>query len=116
MEYTGKVIGGSRRANALGFPTANIAYDDKTAHGVYAASVELEGRDYQSVAFADPGRGVLEAHLFDFSGDLYGKEIIVTLIQKLRDSEKFENDEDLKAAMVADAERARKIRECRDVL
>ncbi|HRH24391.1 MAG TPA: riboflavin kinase [Candidatus Paceibacterota bacterium] len=115
MEYQGKVIGGSRRANALGFPTANIAFNDSTAHGVYAARVTLDDKDYQSVAFADPARGVLEAHLFDFDGDLYGKDISITLIQKLRDSERFENDEDLKAAMVRDAEQARSVRECKDV-
>ncbi len=115
MEYTGKVMGGSARAHTLGFPTANIVLTDDTISGVYAARVVFKNTDYQAVAFADPGRGILEAHLFDFSGSLYGEEIAVTLIEKIRESETFTDDEALKAAMVRDAEKARTVRECRDV-
>lgn len=115
MEFTGIVIGGSRKAKELGFPTANIALTDSAVSGVYAARVTLDDRDYGAVAFADPGRGILEAHLFDFEGDLYGKEIFITLIEKIRDREDFSDDEALKEAMVRDAEKARSVRECKDV-
>ncbi len=115
MNYVGIVTGGSARAYKLGYPTANIPLPDATVSGIYAACVTLEGKTYQAVAFADPVRGILEAHLFDFSGDLYGKEIQVSLSEKLRESQEFASEEELRAAMQRDAEQARTIRECRDM-
>lgn len=109
MEFTGIVAGGSAKAHALGYPTANIPLTEAGVAGVYAARVHIEGTDYTSVAFADPTRSVLEAHLFDFSGDLYGKEIRITLVEKIRDSEHFSDDTALKEAMAEDAARAREI-------
>lgn len=115
MDYTGVVTGGSARANKLGYPTANIPLTDSEISGIYAACVTLEGKGYQAVAFADPSRGILEAHLFDFSGDLYGKTITVSLSKKLRESQAFASEEDLRRAMDQDATEARKVRECKDV-
>lgn len=98
----GIVIEGKRRGSLLGYPTANIAYADSEVSGIYAAHVMHEGKTYPAAVFADPSRGILEAHMFDFSGDLYGKEIAVELKKKIRDSEVFESDEALKAAIAAD--------------
>ncbi len=109
MKFTGIVAGGSAKANALGYPTANIPLTEASVSGIFAASVRLDGTDYPSVAFADPARSVLEAHLFDFSGNLYGKEITISLVKKIRDTKEFTDDESLKAAMKEDAEEAKKI-------
>lgn len=108
MEYSGIVAGGSAKANALGYPTANIPLADDIS-GIYAARVRVNDTDYASVAFADPSRGVLEAHLFDFSGNLYGKEITVSLVKKIRDTKSFADDESLRAAMNEDATEARRL-------
>lgn len=105
--YFGTVIGGSRKAAALGFPTVNIPLLDTDVSGSYAALVMVEGKEYPGVAYADVDRRILEAHLFDFSGDLYGKEITVTLQKKIRDSEKFESEDALQKAVAADVALAR---------
>jgi len=106
MECSGTVLGGSRKAGSLGFPTANIALSIDAA-GIYLASVSADGKEYPAVAYADPGRGVLESYLFGFVGDLYGKGIRVTLIEKMRDARPFAGDEDAKKAIAQDIEEAR---------
>lgn len=107
MSHHGIVAGGSARASSLGYPTANIPLTEGGISGVYAALVSFEGTDYPAVAFADPVRKVLEAHLFDVSENLYGKEITVELLKKLRDTKVFSDDEALKRAMEEDARNAR---------
>ena len=102
MEYTGVVSKGGQRARTLGFPTVNIPLDGGGISGSYAGSVSHEGDSCPAVLYADPGRGVLEAHLLDFSGDLYGKTVVMKLHKKLRDVEQFENDETLIAAIQKD--------------
>ncbi len=99
--FTGIVTEGSKRATALGFPTANIELKDQAVSGIYAARVLVEGKKYTAAAFADPKRKLLEAYILDFSGELYGKEITIELHKKIRDSAAFENDEALRA-MIAD--------------
>lgn len=107
MAYTGIVIGGSRKAEALGFPTANIPLTDTEPSGIYVASVAYEGKEYPAVAYADQSRKILEAHLFDYSGDLYGKEITVTLLKKIREGEAFADEASLAEAIARDIETAR---------
>lgn len=107
MEFTGLVTGGSRKAAQLGYPTANILLADTEVSGIYAARVVSEGQEYSAVAYADQTRHILEAHLFRFSGDLYGKEITVTLEMKLRDSERFDTEDALKEAVENDIAAAR---------
>jgi len=105
--YTGIVQKGTKRAAALGFPTVNIALPDADVSGVYAARVAVDGRDFLAVAFADKKRKVLEAHVFDFSGLLYGKEITVTLCEKIREDTRFEGDAALRAAIADDVAKVR---------
>ncbi len=102
MAYTGIVVEGKRRGAALGYPTANIAHADSDANGIYAAIVFVDGKEHHAAVFADPARGLLEAHLLDFFGDLYGKEMTVELKKKIRDSEVFTSDEALKRAIAED--------------
>ena len=108
MKYTGIVQHGERRGSALGYPTANIALDDKELSGVYVARVTIKDEaPYQAAAFADSARGILEAHILDFSDDIYDMEIAVELLGKLRESSAYESDEKLKAAIANDITKVR---------
>ena len=104
--YTGMVGRGEGRATRLSFPTLNIAFVGEDS-GVYAAEVEMEGRTFPAVAFANRERGILEAHLLDFKGDLYGKDVAVSLCHKIRDRIQFESDAAISEAITKDAEKAR---------
>jgi riboflavin kinase / FMN adenylyltransferase len=106
VRISGVVIKGEGRAKELGAPTLNIPLTDSSLSGIYAARVEMKGKTYGAAVFADPSRGVLEAHLLDFdpqkSGDTTGAEITVELLAKLRDSEMFQSDDALRAAIAKD--------------
>lgn len=103
----GMVQRGQGRGAALGYPTANIPLEDMSVSGVYAARVHVDGKEYDAAVFADPARKILEAHILDFSSDLYGKEIEIELLDRIRESKSFENDEDLKKAIAEDIEAVR---------
>jgi riboflavin kinase/FMN adenylyltransferase len=121
----GVVARGDQRGRELGFPTANLKLDERTlnpAFGVYAVRARIAGeeRAYDGAAnfglrpmFELPAP-LLEVHLFDFSGDLYGREMTVEFIAYLRGEEKFANPDALKAQMAADCTGARRILATRD--
>jgi riboflavin kinase/FMN adenylyltransferase len=113
----GEVLRGFQRGRDFGFPTANLALGDyvRPRLGVYAVRIDLgDGLLLPGVAsigvnptvgaLAEP---LLETHLFDFSGDLYGKQIEVELIKFLRDEAKFDDVEALKRQMKQDVIDAR---------
>ena len=110
----GEVVGGDRRGRELGMPTANLIPDDRIVipgHGVYAATVD--GRPAAVNVGVRPtfetGRGVLiEAHLIDFEGDLYGRSIRIAFLERLRGERRFESVEGLAEQMRADVEQARR--------
>ena len=97
--YSGVVAHGNRIGTTLAVPTANLPFPDGVlvpARGVYCARVALEGRDYPAVVnigvhptAGASERPVLEAWIFDFSGDLYGKQISVWLCGFLRPERTF---------------------------
>src|SRR4051794_2468370 len=95
--YTGVVQVGDSYAKKLGFPTINIPLVDSLT-GIYVAQVLTGGETYRAAVFANPERKILEGYLLDYSGDLYGKEVSMELIQYVRPSEKFDTEEKLKAA------------------
>ena len=112
----GKVVHGDKRGRALGWPTANVELGNyqRPAYGIYAVRVLLDdGSEHDGVASLgvrptfDPPRELLEAVLFDFDGDLYGRKIEVALHHYLRPEAKFDNVEALKTQMGADAAQAR---------
>ena len=107
--YKGIVLRGEERGKALGFPTANIALDDTELSGIYAGKVRVVPETEWRIAavYADQRRGLLEAHVLDFSEDLYGKEIELTLEKKIRDAERFSDDAALSAAIALDIESVR---------
>ncbi len=112
---TAPVIHGDRRGRELGFPTANLrlAAGCRLRHGIYAVRVAVEGRRYDGVAsfgrrpMFDDGAVLLEAFLFDFDGDLYGKKLDVAFIAWLRDEANFASVGDLIRQMHEDTRRAR---------
>lgn len=106
MKYTGTVQKGNQYGRILGFPTANIPLSDTTS-GVFAASVRCEGVMYGAVVFANQKHSVLEAHLLDFNGDLYGKEIEIELLKQLRERVDFSTEIEAKEVIGKDVAAAR---------
>ena len=114
----GRVRGGERLGRKLGFPTANLALERRRSPvaGVFAVRVHGIG------AAALPGvaslgtrptvngsEALLETHVFDFGGDLYGREIAVEFVAKLREEARFASLDALTAQMHCDAAEARRI-------
>ncbi|MFA5871886.1 MAG: riboflavin kinase [Parcubacteria group bacterium] len=101
---SGKVKPGKRKGRTLGFPTANIKIPEniKAESGVYAGWVEIDSQKYPAGVFVSLDGKSLEAHILNFSKDLYGKNIVVVLGGKIRDVMKFASDEDLKKQVVND--------------
>lgn len=110
MRYKGVVQKGEKRGAALGFPTINIPLEGKDASGIFLARVFVDDKEYPAAAYANPSRGILEAHLLDFTGDLYGKEVEIELLEKIRDDEKFTDGSTLKAAIARDVAKVREYR------
>lgn len=114
----GTVVRGHQLGRTLGYPTANLRLQGKTPAlgGIYASRVHGVGeRPWPSVSSLGTRPTVhgveplLEAHLFDFDGDLYGQRIEVEFVAKLRDEEKFDGLDALIAQMHRDAAQARAI-------
>ena len=113
----GPVVGGAQRGGPMGFPTANVVMPKGTAlgHGIFAVRVLVEGKRYDGAAYLgtrptfDDGKPVLEVFLFDFSGNLYGREIEVVFIAHIRPDRKFDTVEALIAQMEIDCETARTV-------
>jgi len=112
---TGTVIGGAKRGTGMGYPTANVPMPKGTAlaHGIFAVRVLIEEGWHQGAAYLgtrptfDDGKPVLEVFLFDFDGDLYGREIAVEFVAYLRPDRKFDSMEALVAQMDLDVAKAR---------
>jgi riboflavin kinase/FMN adenylyltransferase len=120
-EVRGTVGGGDKRARELGFPTANINVPDEVClprDGIYAAwylrpdgvpraaAVSLGRRP---TFYDDQPYSLLEAHLLDFSDDLYGESTRVQFVARLRDELRFDSVADLVAQMRRDCDQARRV-------
>ena len=109
------VAKGQKLGRTLGVPTANMRLEatNRLAFGVYAVRAHVAGRTYGGVASfgvrptVDNGVPLLETHLFDFAGDLYGQEMEVAFVARIREERKFASLEALKAEMGRDMARAR---------
>ena len=115
---SGRVAHGDRRGRTIGFPTLNVpVHRHRMAlRGVYAVKVAgLDGRELGAVAnigtrpTVGGRRTVLEAHVFDWSGDAYGRYVDVGFVAKIRDERKFDSFEALKVQIGRDGARARGI-------
>jgi riboflavin kinase/FMN adenylyltransferase len=112
----GVVQGGDQRGRELGYPTANMVLGDyqRPRYGIYAVRVTLEdGSEHPGIASLgvrptfDPPVELLETHLLDFKGDLYGRKIEVGLHAFIRDEKKFDDIEALVTHMRDDETKAR---------
>jgi riboflavin kinase/FMN adenylyltransferase len=114
----GRVVHGRELGRTLGFPTANLRLMRRKSpvHGVLAVRVfGIESKALAAVASlgtrptVDGTDMLLEVHVFDFLGDLYGREIEVEFVAKLRDEVKFESLDAMVAQMKIDAAQAREL-------
>ena len=109
---SGRVAHGARLGRALGFPTANLVLRrPPPLSGIFVVEAERYGRGVASVGRRPTVNPVpvplLEVHLFDHQGELYGRRLRVRFLEKLRDEEKYDGLEALKQAIARDARRAR---------
>ncbi len=113
---SGRVAHGDKLGRTIGFPTANVHLKRRVApvSGVYAVEVVFSGHTHYGVAnvgtrpTVNGHRPQLEVHIFDFSGDLYGRHIRVRLCHKLRDEKKFDSFAALQVQIHQDADTARR--------
>jgi len=114
----GTVETGAQRGRSIGFPTANVALGDyqRPAFGVYAVRARIAEEAFWRPGVANIGvkptvggapAPLLETHLFDFAGDLYGRTLEVALVEHLRPERRFESFAALTAQIAKDAETAR---------
>lgn len=115
MVIRGEVIRGAQLGRKMGFPTANIDAKGLTdvENGVYASEVVLCDKRYSAMSnvglrpSVDGTTRLLETHLFDFDGDLYGEIIEVRLLRKIRDERRFASIDELRAQLERDAQECR---------
>lgn len=124
-DYTvlGTVEDGGHLGRKLGFPTANLrAHNEQfPPDGVYAVRVQIDSAvlpgvanvGYRPTVASEIAERKLEVHIFDFEGDLYGRDIDVDFISFLRGEKKFSDVGELRTQIAADAERSRRILESR---
>jgi len=118
-EVRGPVLEGDRRGRQLGFPTANVAVPDEIclpADGIYAGTFRGADGVHRPAAislgcrptfYAGGGHRLLEAHLLDFDGDLYGQAAAVQFVARIRDEERFDSAGALVEAIHRDVDAVR---------
>jgi riboflavin kinase/FMN adenylyltransferase len=115
----GTIAHGDKRGRTLGYPTANLVPDPKLVvpdHGIYACRAQVDGETHVAAVNVGvrptfkTGRGLLvEAFLLDFEGDIYGRELRLDFLERLRGERRFDSVEALVEQMGADVERTREI-------
>ncbi len=114
---SGTVVEGNKLGRQIGFPTANLALPDRCkllpAHGVYAATATVDGRDWPVMmnigrrpTVEDDGPVTVEAHLIGFSGDLYGTVLVFRLLGFIRPEQRFGSIDELRAQLLNDQKKA----------
>ncbi len=126
-EIQGEVIHGDKRGREMGFPTANLKLGETVhpAYGVYAARVQIEGEgeregegegEWYSSAINigirpmfEVEEALLEAHIFNFDRDIYGKTLRVQLVERLRSEAKFDDLDALIVQIEEDCNQAQEV-------
>ncbi|TGM87196.1 bifunctional riboflavin kinase/FAD synthetase [Leptospira bouyouniensis] len=115
---TGIVVEGAKRGRSIGFPTANLKVPgDKLlpSVGVYACFVKFDGKDHKgmvNIGFNPTFDGLglhVEVNIFGFDGNLYGKEIELEMVKKIRDEQTFDGIDALKVQLTIDKETSLRI-------
>ena len=118
--FSGKVVDGKKIGRTIGYPTANISEIavDKIlpCDGVYAVMLECNYMNYGGVlnigvnpTFGENEEKTLEVNIFDFDGDIYGKQVVVNVFQMLRKEQKFNTLTDLKNQIANDVLKAKEL-------
>lgn len=113
FSFSGIVQKHLRRGTELGYPTANIEVSPNAPEGIFIGTAAIEEVQYPSLVFIgspltfDEHDKKAEIYILDFKRDIYGKEIHVLCIRKIRDNMKFESKEALIAQMHDDERQAR---------
>lgn len=112
FSITGRVRQGRRLGRTIGIPTANLSVSKRQLlpkNGVYAAEVLYDAHKYSAIVnvgdnptVSDAGRITIEAHLLNFDGDLYGKEIRIEFLRRIRGERKFPDLQSLQAQIRED--------------
>lgn len=115
-DVRGTVVKGYRRGTGMGFPTANIASEKVIPRiGVYVIYAVIDGRRYEGVLNIgfNPTFGnnelSIEGHLFDFQGDIYGKDVTILFVERIRDEMKFPGPAELAEQISRDILRGKEI-------
>lgn len=117
FSYDFEVVGGRQLGRTLGTPTINQIFPEEficPKYGVYASIAEVDGKEYCGVTnigvkpTVGSDKPLSETWICDYSGDLYGQKIKVSLIKYLRPEQKFPSIEALRDAIIADGEKSRK--------
>ena len=106
FELTGMVVTGSQIGRTIGFPTANLVIQDTTkilpSNGVYVVHVYIDGNSFHGImnigfrpTVHAESKKQIEIHIFDFERDIYGMELKVEIVTRLRDEIKFDSKEAL---------------------
>ena len=112
---TGVVVAGNRLGRTIGFPTANIQLYEPLklvpGNGVYSVEVETVGRKLRGMCnigvrptVGSGNQRTIEVNIFDFDEDIYGLDLKVTFLRKIRDERKFDSLSDLRLQLVKDRE------------
>jgi riboflavin kinase/FMN adenylyltransferase len=118
--FSGKVVAGDKRGRLLGYPTANIELDDidklLPSLGIYAVEVIVANQKLSGLlsigrrpTFYDSGEIVAEVYIYNFDGNIYDQKIIVSILEKIRNEEKFTSPEELIKQMNKDREAGIKV-------
>jgi len=114
----GTIVEGRRRGREIGFPTANLhtANELIPPHGVYATTLTVDGIIHAALTnigsnptFGDSERTTIETYVLRFGGDLYGRNVRLGFVQRLRDERRFDDVDGLKAQIEADRRRAERL-------
>ncbi len=120
----GRVTTGAKRGIELGFPTANLDISPQQAlpaEGVYVGRAHIDGQTHPAMANIGQrptfggGKRTTEVYLLDYHGDLYGQELAVDIVERLRDEKKFDTPEELKKQIAEDVKQGTAILKTRGV-
>ncbi len=106
--FAGEVVHGQKEGRKLGFPTANVEFFGELGEGVYVGWAIVEGKKHKAGIVYRKGTIILEAHILDFSGDIYGKKIELEIGEKIREIMNFKTDDELILQIKKDIELIKK--------
>jgi len=109
FKVEGTVMMGNKKGSELGFPTANIVSTGLIPDGIYAGEAVRKGITYPAAIYKDGSKDIVEAHLLDFSDNLYGEVLTIVAYHKVRDSRTFADEKELISAISKDIEEIKKL-------